>query len=104
MTVPCITIKGAQPLFYKVPVTRHLSDYVATGKTPTEQTIVTRCGPPAPPEPYEGMEFLNYRRTALRYYYTFRDLAEDCWAPFLTGCKSDMIHKYNSMTVPVMLK
>jgi hypothetical protein len=87
MTIPCITVKGTRPLFYKVPVTRHLSDCVATGKTPMEQTVVTRCGPPAPPEPYEGMEFLDYRCTALRYYYTFRDLAEDCWAPFLTGCK-----------------
>ena len=90
MTIPCITVKGTRPLFYKVPVTRHLSDCVATGKIPMEQTVVTRCGPPAPPEPYEGMEFLDYRCTALRYYYTFRDLAEDCWAPFLTGCKPNV--------------
>ena len=74
MTIPCTTVKGTRPLFDKVLVTRHLSDWVATGKTPMEKTVVTRCGPHAPPEPYEGMEFLDYRCTALRYYYTFRDL------------------------------
>ena len=87
MTIPCITVWGTRPLFYKVPVTQHLSDCVATGQSPTQQTVVTRCGPPAPPEAHEGMKSPDYRRIALCYYEAFRDLAEDCWAPFLTGCK-----------------
>ena len=87
MIIPCITVEGTQPLFYKVPVTKHLSNCVATGQVPMEQTIVTRCGPPAPSEAHVGMESLDYRRTALRYYYTFRDLAKDCWTPFIAGCK-----------------
>ena len=81
MIIPCITVEGTRPLFYKVPVTKHLSDCVATGRLPEEQTVVTRCGPPPPLEAHVGMESLDYRRTALRYYYTFRDLAEDCWTP-----------------------
>ena len=86
MTIPCITVEGTRPLFYKVPVTQNLSDCVATGQFPKQQTVVTRCSPPAPPA-YEGMESPKYRHTALRYYDAFRDLAEYCWAPFLTGCK-----------------
>jgi len=86
MTIPCITLEGTRPLFYKVPVTQHLSDCVATGQFPTQQTVVTRCGPPDSPEAHEGMKSPDYRRIALRYYEAFRDLAEDCWAPFLTGC------------------
>jgi hypothetical protein len=87
MVIPCITVEGTRPLFYKVPVTQHLSNCVATGQFPEEQTVVTRCGPPAPSEAHVGMESLDYRRTALRYYYTFCDSAKDCWAPFITGCK-----------------
>jgi len=87
MTIPCITVWGTRPLFYKVPVTQHLSDCVATGQFPTQQTVVTRCGPPDSPEAHEGMKSPEYRRIALCYYEAFRDLAEDCWAPFLTGCE-----------------
>ena len=87
MTIPCITVWGTRPLFYKVPVTQHLSDCVATGQFPTQKTVVTRCGPPALPEVYGGMESPDYRHIALCYYEAFRDLAEDCWAPFLTGCR-----------------
>ena len=34
MTIPCITVMGTRPLFYKVPVTQHLSDCVVTGQFP----------------------------------------------------------------------
>jgi len=81
-----LTVWGTRPLFYKVPVTQHLSDCVATGQFPTQKTVVTRCGPPAPPEAHEDMKSPDYRRIALRYYEAFRDLAEDCWAPFLADC------------------
>jgi hypothetical protein len=96
MVIPCIMVEGTRPLFYKVPVTQHLSDCVATGQFPEEQTVVTRCGPPAPSEAHVGMESLDYRRTALRYYYTFRDLAKDCWAHILTDCEGKCFHSnYN---------
>jgi len=91
MIIPCITVQGTRPLFHKVPVTWHLSDCVATGQFPTQQTVVTCCGPPAPPDAYEGMEFPDYRHTALRYYGAFRDLAEDFWRPFLTGCEREVL-------------
>ena len=81
MIIPCITVGGTGPLFYKVPVTKHLSDCVATGRLPEEETVVTCCDPPPPSEAHVGMESLDYRPTAFRDYYTFRDLAEDCWTP-----------------------
>jgi len=87
MIIPCITVEGTRPQFHKVPVTQHLSDCVATGQFPTQKTVVTCCGPPAPPDAYEGMEFPDYRYTTFRYYDAFRDLAEQFWAPFLTGCE-----------------
>jgi len=87
MVIPCITVQGTRPLFYTVPVTQHLSDCVATGRFPTQPTVVTRCGLPTPPEEHEGMKSPDYRRIALCYYEAFRDLAEGCWAPFLSGCK-----------------
>jgi len=64
-TIPCITVEGTRPLFYKVPVTQHLSDCAATGQFPTQQTVVTRCGLPTSPEAHEGMESPDYRRIAL---------------------------------------
>jgi len=86
MTIPCITIVGTRPHFYKVPVTQHLSDCVVTGQFPLQQTVVTCCGPPAPPNAHEDMRSADYRHTALRYYDAFCGVAEDCWAPILTGC------------------
>ena len=92
MSIPCITVEGTRPLFYKVPVTQRLSDCVTLGQFPEEQTVVTCCGPPPPSEAHVGMESLDYRRTALRYYYTLRDLAEDCWTHILTDCEGKCFH------------
>ena len=92
MSIPCITVEGTRPLFYKVPVTQRLSDCFAFGQSPEEQTAVTCCGPRAPSKAHVGIESLDYRRTALRYYYTFRDLAEDCWAHILTDCEGKCFH------------
>ena len=83
MTIPCITMVGTRPCFYKVPVTQHLSDCVVTGQFPLQQTVVTCCAPPSAPE---GMRSVDYRHTALRYYAAFCGVAEVCWAPILTGC------------------
>ena len=84
MTVPCITMVGTRPCFYKVPVTQHLSDCVITGQFPLQKTVVTCCSPPATPSAHEGMLSPDYRYTALRYFDAFCDVAEVCWAPILT--------------------
>lgn len=84
MTIPCITLVGTRPFFYKVPVTQQLSNCVETGQYPSEQTVVTRCAPPARRRA-EGMEVPDYRRVALQYYDAFRAMAKDCWTAFLDG-------------------
>jgi len=85
MTIPCITMVGTRPFFYKVPVTAQLSDAVITGQYPQQPTIVTRCAPPARRRASEGMEVPDYRKVALQYYDAFRGLAKDCWSAFLPG-------------------
>ncbi|KAM6489739.1 hypothetical protein JOM56_014762 [Amanita muscaria] len=42
MTIPCITMVGTRPFFYKVPVTMQLSDCVANGQYPSQPTVVSR--------------------------------------------------------------
>ena len=86
MTIPCITMVGTRPFFYQVPVTRQLSDCVATGQFPSQPTVVRRCGPPARRRAFEGVEVPDYRRVALQYYDAFRGVAKDCWATLLDGC------------------
>ncbi len=41
MVIPCITMIGTRPIFYKVPVTKALSDAVVTGRYPQQRTIVS---------------------------------------------------------------
>jgi hypothetical protein len=86
MTIPCITMIGTQPFFYKVPVTMELGTAVAAGQYPEQPTIVTCCTPPIRRRPWEGMKAPDYRRTALQYYNAFRGLAKSCWTAFLADC------------------
>ena len=84
MTIPCITMVGTRPFFYKIPVTQQLSD-VASGQFPPQLTVVRRCAPPARRRVSEGMEVPDYRRIALQYYDAFRGVARDFWT-YLDGC------------------
>jgi hypothetical protein len=65
MIIPCITMVGTRPFFYQIPVTQQLSNCVATGQFPFQQTVVTRCTPPARRKASEGMEVPDYRRTTM---------------------------------------
>jgi len=85
MNVPCITMIGTRPRFYKVPVTRELSKAVICGQYPEQPTIVTCCAPPPRLRSFEGMEIPDYRRIALQYYDTFRGFANECWTEFIAG-------------------
>jgi len=85
MNIPCITMIGTRPCFYKVPVTQELSLAVLSGQYPEHPTIVTRCAPPFRCRSVEGMENPEYRRAALQYYDAFRGFAKDCWIGFIAG-------------------
>jgi hypothetical protein len=59
MIIPCITMLGTHPIFYKVPITKALSSAVMHAAYPHKTTIVTRCRvPPLSDRIYEGMKFL----------------------------------------------
>jgi hypothetical protein len=94
MDIPCITMVGTRPVFYKVPVTQQLSDAVATGQYPHQPTIVSCCAPPAKRRASEGMETPDYRKIALQYYDAFRHLAKSFWSSFTDGCLRGMLVDY----------
>jgi hypothetical protein len=83
MVIPCITMVGTRPCFYKVPVTKQLSDSIITGQYPHQPTFVTLCSPPPIGHASNSMQIPAYRRTALQYYDAFRELVKASWAEFL---------------------
>lgn len=87
ITIPCVTMVGIRPSFYRVPVTRELSEAVMTGQYPEQPTIVTYCTPSTPSrcQSVDGMEIPEYRRVALQYFDAFRGFAKECWSEFIVG-------------------
>jgi hypothetical protein len=84
MTVPAITMTGARPVFYLVPVTEELSESVATAEYPLTTTEVKKCVV-AIEGGHEsvGMKNLDFRQLALRHFAAFRTLAETHWSAFM---------------------
>ena len=82
MTIPCIAMIGTRPIFYLVPVTRELSEAVATAQYPRSPTIVKRCVVNSR-RLSEDMETPDFRQLALRQYAAFRTLAEAHWSAFM---------------------
>jgi hypothetical protein len=84
MTIPCIVMIGTRPIFYLVPVTRKLSEAVATAQYPDATTMVKKCVVASNSRRLsEGMETLDFRQVALQHYATFRTLAEAHWSAFI---------------------
>ncbi|KAF8224599.1 hypothetical protein L208DRAFT_1409990 [Tricholoma matsutake] len=84
MTIPCITMIGTRPIFYLVPVTRELSEAVATAQFPLSLTLVKKCVVASNSRRLsEGMETPGFRQLALRHYTAFRTLAEAHWSAFM---------------------
>ena len=82
MVIPCITMTGTRPAFYKVPVSDALSTAVLTAQYPyTPMNVIGCCVPPrrAP----EGMESPVYRKKVLEHLVAFRPLAMSLWQKFL---------------------
>ena len=73
---------GTRPIFYLVPVTRELSEAVATAQYPRSPTIVKRCVVNSR-RLSEDMETPDFRQLALRQYAAFRTLAEAHWSAFM---------------------
>jgi hypothetical protein len=84
MTIPCIAMIGTRPTFYLVPVTRELSDAVATAQYPHTPTVVKKCVVASNSRRLsEGMETPSFRQVALQHYTAFRTLAEAHWSDFM---------------------
>jgi hypothetical protein len=77
---------GTRPIFYLVPVTRELSEAVATEQYPCSPTAVKKCVVASNSSRLsEGMETPSFRQVALQHYTAFRTLAlaEVHWSAFM---------------------
>jgi hypothetical protein len=84
MTIPCITMIGTRPIFYKVPVTMQLSDAVNSGRYPEQTTIVHKCIVASQSRRLsEGMDAPVFRKLALQHYAAFRTLAKSHWSMYI---------------------
>ena len=84
MTIPCITMIGTRPIFYLVPVTRELSQAVATAQYPLSSTVVKKCVVTSNSRRLsEGMESPDFRQVAIQHFTAFRTLAEAHWSAFM---------------------
>ena len=84
MTIPCITMVGTRPIFYKVPVTSALNNAVITAQYPNETTHVSKCVVvPNSRRLSEGMEVPEFRRVALQHYDAFKTVAKFLWSEFI---------------------
>jgi len=87
MTIPCIAMIGTRPIFYLVPVTRELSEAVATAQYPRYRagpTVVKKCVAASNSRrTSEGMETPSFRQVALQHFTAFCPLAEAHWSAFL---------------------
>lgn len=82
MIIPCIMMIGTRPTFYLVPVTKALSEAVATGQYPLSSTVVKECIVESNSSPGGGMETPEFRKVALQHFAAFRTLAEVHWSAF----------------------
>jgi hypothetical protein len=80
MIIPCISFFYARPKFYKVPLTKELSDAVEKGESLASTTIVERCDvidENIPEDWTISMELPRFRQLALQYFAAFHTLT---WA------------------------
>ena len=73
MTIPAMIMIGTRPIFYKIPVTRALSDAVARAQYPAFQTTVFKCTVnPLSRRQSDGMEAPEFRQDILKHYNAFK--------------------------------
>lgn len=84
MTIPCITMVGTRPIFYKVPVTSALTNAVISAHYPIETTHVYKyVVAPTSRRLSEGMEVPEFRRVALQHYDAFKTVAKSLWCNYI---------------------
>ncbi|KAG2745296.1 hypothetical protein P692DRAFT_20836978 [Suillus brevipes Sb2] len=81
MTIPCITMISTRT----VPITKALSNGVATGQYAEAQTTVVKCVTSLGHNRRvnEGMETLEYRRVAFERFLAFKALVKEYWQTFI---------------------
>jgi len=72
ITFPAITLIGTSPAFYKIKVTKQLSEAVRNGTYPSSPTHVERYIPTLPRRYSEGMRPLSNRVEILKCYEAFK--------------------------------
>jgi hypothetical protein len=72
ITLPCLTMTGSMPVFYKIPITGSLLKAVQTGTYPKTETRVHRFTPALPRRNSEGMRPLANRLEILRCLAAFK--------------------------------
>jgi len=82
--VPCLTMRGTQPKFYVVPVTKMLSKAVEGGEKPVGPTTVFRCKNPVRGS-YGAMSKLVHRIWGFNCFFALRKMAEGMGAPMFEG-------------------
>ena len=101
MSIPCITVSRLRPTFYLVPVTKALSDAVATGRYPKAKTKVACCFTIHSRRVREGMETPAYRRVGSSTFCrrrvgssTFCRIQRSCETTFLVWLTWYISHFY----------
>jgi len=69
--LPCITMRGSFPTFYKIPVTKVLCNAVRRGKKPAEDTIISRYIPLPQHRRDAGMNRLTSRQKLVQDLLAF---------------------------------
>ncbi|KAF6760616.1 hypothetical protein DFP72DRAFT_1003842 [Ephemerocybe angulata] len=101
MRIPCIRMSGTTPTFYIIPVTRKLSDTLATDPCTRPQTPtmvlkheITHLYPGWNRE--EGMRDPGFREVALKSFVAFKGLAQACWRDM--DQDDSLLHLYDAVS------
>ncbi|KAG2360428.1 hypothetical protein BDR07DRAFT_1486976 [Suillus spraguei] len=73
-TIPAIAMNGSNPIFYKIPVTAELSEAVARGAYPTNETRVLRYAPLLRIPPMSGWSVHKHKPEVLADLEAFKQL------------------------------
>jgi len=74
--LPCITMCGSFPTFYKIPITAALSNAVQYGRKPPEDTVVNRYIPLPQHQRDAGMDILLNRQKLLQDLLAFKSFIQ----------------------------
>lgn len=79
MEIPCISMVGTVPAFYKIHVRGVLNDAIIAGIIPPMPTIIQKCEVPNPNGVADGMRFPEFRKLSFQYFDTFWHTVDRVW-------------------------